>query len=71
MLRELEPATRGVYTGTVGWLGFFSVPGVNQLDDIGLCTLAEPDRFFSYRAMRRRGEADYGRNLSAIALKQN
>ena len=45
--------------------------GVTQLDDIGLCTLAEPDRFFSYRAMRRRGEADYGRNLSAIALKPN
>lgn len=43
--------------------------GVTRLDDIGLCTLAEPDRFFSYRAMRRRGEADYGRNLSAIALK--
>lgn len=45
--------------------------GVTQLDDIGLCTLAEPDRFFSYRAMGRRGEADYGRNLSAIALKAN
>ncbi|WP_428409847.1 peptidoglycan editing factor PgeF [Hyphococcus sp.] len=45
--------------------------GVTELDDIGLCTLAEPDRFFSYRAMRRRGEADYGRNLSAIALKAN
>lgn len=44
--------------------------GVTQLDDIGLCTLAEPDRFFSYRAMRRRGEADYGRNLSAISLKE-
>ncbi len=43
--------------------------GVTQLDDIGLCTLAEPDRFFSYRAMRRRNEADYGRNLSAIALR--
>ncbi len=45
--------------------------GISKLDDIGLCTLAEPDRFFSYRAMRRRGEADYGRNLSAIALKAN
>ena len=43
--------------------------GVTQLDDVGLCTLAEPDRFFSYRAMRRRNEADYGRNLSAIALR--
>ncbi|PQA86596.1 peptidoglycan editing factor PgeF [Marinicaulis flavus] len=45
--------------------------GVTQIDDIGLCTLGDPDRFFSYRAMRRRGEADYGRNLSAIALKRD
>ncbi len=43
--------------------------GVSRLDDIGLCTLAAPDRFFSYRAMRRAGEPDYGRNLSAIALR--
>lgn len=43
--------------------------GVTNVDDISLCTLAAPDRFFSYRAMRRRGEADYGRNLSAIAIK--
>jgi hypothetical protein len=45
--------------------------GVKQLDDLGLCTLAGPNRFFSYRAMRRASEADYGRNLSAIALKEN
>jgi len=45
--------------------------GVAHFDDINLCTLAAPARFFSYRAMRRHGEADYGRNLSAIALKAN
>lgn len=43
--------------------------GVTGVDDLGLCTLDRPDRFFSYRAMRRNGEADYGRNLSAICLK--
>ena len=42
--------------------------GVEKIDDIGVCTLAEPDRYFSYRDTRRRGAADYGRNLSAIAL---
>lgn len=42
--------------------------GVKALDDIGVCTLAESERYFSYRASRRAGEADYGRNLSAIAL---
>jgi hypothetical protein len=43
--------------------------GVDRLDDLGLCTLAEPERFFSYRASRRAGAADYGRNLSAVALR--
>lgn len=42
--------------------------GVAEVDDIKVCTLAAPDRYFSYRASRRRGDADYGRNLSAIAL---
>ncbi len=42
--------------------------GVAAIDDVDVCTLAEPERYFSYRASRRRGEDDYGRNLSAIAL---
>lgn len=42
--------------------------GVSRLDDIGVCTLASPDAYFSYRASRRANEPDYGRNLSAIAL---
>lgn len=42
--------------------------GVTMIDDIAVCTLAEPDRYFSYRDTRRRNEPDYGRNLSAIAL---
>jgi YfiH family protein len=37
--------------------------------DIGLCTYADPARFFSYRRTTHRGEADYGRLLSAIALE--
>ncbi len=43
--------------------------GVRQIDDIGLCTLDAPERFFSYRAAKRDGLAGFGRNLSAIALK--
>ncbi len=42
--------------------------GVNDIDDLSICTLAAPDHYFSYRASRQRGEDDYGRNLSAIAL---
>lgn len=43
--------------------------GVTHFDDTGLCTLGAPDRFFSYRAMKRQNERDYGRNLSVIALR--
>lgn len=42
--------------------------GVEAIDDIGLCTLGERSRYFSYRASGQAGESDYGRNLSAIAL---
>jgi copper oxidase (laccase) domain-containing protein len=35
---------------------------------VGLCTYAEPDRFFSYRRTTHRKEGDYGRLLSAITL---
>jgi len=42
--------------------------GVTKLDDLGLCTLANPGRYFSYRHARRLGQADYGRNLSTIML---
>jgi YfiH family protein len=42
--------------------------GVAQFEDLGLCTYADPDRFFSYRRMSQRGEPDYGRHINAIAL---
>jgi copper oxidase (laccase) domain-containing protein len=42
--------------------------GIEQFEDLGLCTYAEPDRFFSYRRTTRSGEADYGRHINAIAL---
>ncbi|HEX3708738.1 MAG TPA: peptidoglycan editing factor PgeF [Pseudolabrys sp.] len=42
--------------------------GIVNFEDLGLCTFAEPERFFSYRRMTRLGEADYGRHINAIAL---
>lgn len=42
--------------------------GVAALDDPGACTLGDAQSYFSYRASRRAGAQDYGRNLSAIAL---
>ncbi len=42
--------------------------GIDAFEDLGLCTYAEPERFFSFRRMTRLGEADYGRHINAIAL---
>ncbi|HZQ13523.1 MAG TPA: peptidoglycan editing factor PgeF [Pseudolabrys sp.] len=44
--------------------------GIDQFEDLGLCTFAEPERFFSYRRMTKAGEADYGRHINAIALAE-
>ena len=42
--------------------------GIANFEDLGLCTYAEPERFFSYRRMTQLGEPDYGRHINAIAL---
>jgi polyphenol oxidase len=57
---------------------FFDLPGyiASRLTaagvlaaDLSLCTYADEERFFSYRRATHRGEADYGRLLSAIVLE--
>jgi len=42
--------------------------GIVNFADLGLCTYAEPERFFSYRRSTHRSEPDYGRHINAIAL---
>ena len=42
--------------------------GIVNFEDLGLCTYAEPERFFSYRRTTQLGEPDYGRHINAIAL---
>lgn len=42
--------------------------GIRRVEDIGLCTYAEPSLFFSYRRATHRAETDYGRHVNAIAL---
>lgn len=44
--------------------------GVTNFEDLGLCTYAEPERFYSYRRTTQRGEPDYGRHVNAIALRE-
>jgi YfiH family protein len=42
--------------------------GVSEIEDLGLCTYAQPERFFSFRRTTHRAEPDYGRHINAIAL---
>jgi YfiH family protein len=42
--------------------------GIGEVEALHLDTYADPERFYSYRRSTHRGEADYGRQLSAIAL---
>ncbi len=42
--------------------------GIKNFENLGLCTYAEPERFFSYRRTTHRNEPDYGRHINAIAL---
>jgi YfiH family protein len=41
---------------------------VAGIDDAGLCTYADPERFYSYRRMTHLGERDYGRHVNAIVI---
>jgi YfiH family protein len=41
-----------------------------SIEDTALCTYADEQRFFSYRRTVHRGEPDYGRQLSAICIKE-
>lgn len=41
---------------------------IKSVEDLGLCTYADPARFFSYRRTTHRAEPDYGRHVNAIAI---
>ncbi len=47
----------------------FAAAGIGRFVDLGLCTYGDGQRFFSYRRATHRGEPDYGRLISAIALR--
>ncbi|WP_022682391.1 peptidoglycan editing factor PgeF [Sphingobium bisphenolivorans] len=43
--------------------------GIRQIEILGEDTYSQPERFFSYRRSCHRGEADYGRQISMIAVQ--
>jgi len=45
--------------------------GIGTIEDVEACTYADADKFFSYRRMTHRGEADYGRHINAIVLEES
>lgn len=44
--------------------------GIVNFEDLGLCTYAEPERFYSFRRATHQSEPDYGRHINAIALHE-
>ena len=42
--------------------------GIGEVEALNLDTYDDADRFYSYRRATHHGEADYGRQLSAIAI---
>ena len=42
--------------------------GIDEIEAVNLDTYADDTRFFSFRRASHRSEADYGRQLSAIAI---
>lgn len=44
--------------------------GLAGVEVIAQCTYADPHQFFSYRRTTHAGEPDYGRQISAIALRE-
>jgi hypothetical protein len=74
----LDPANERFFTGGPGNRPHFDLEGyvaarltaagIGGVEALGLDTYADADRFFSYRRATHRGEADYGRQISMIAL---
>jgi purine-nucleoside/S-methyl-5'-thioadenosine phosphorylase / adenosine deaminase len=49
-------------------LSRLAASGLTRIEALGEDTYSQSDRFFSYRRATHRGEADYGRQISLIAL---
>ncbi|HYD36152.1 MAG TPA: peptidoglycan editing factor PgeF [Allosphingosinicella sp.] len=49
-------------------LARLAAAGLTRIEALGEDTYSQPDRFFSYRRATHRGEPDYGRQISLIAL---
>jgi YfiH family protein len=70
-VRFFKPATRPAHAmfDLAGYIvSRLRRAGIESIEDLGLCTYADSEQFYSYRRSTHRGEADYGRHINAIAL---
>ena len=77
---ETDPDYAGFFTpSTRPGHAMFDLPGltVRRLTDAGvtaenldICTYADEERFFSYRRTTHRNEPDYGRQISALSIRE-
>lgn len=44
--------------------------GITQVENLAVCTYADPRLFYSFRRTTHRAEPDYGRHVNAIALAE-
>jgi YfiH family protein len=75
---QQEPGSERFFADSASGRPHFDLPafvvhrlvaaGIGQVEALHLDTYAEPDRFFSFRRSTHRGEADYGRQASLIAV---
>jgi YfiH family protein len=69
--RFFRPSARGGHAlfDLPGYIAArLAAAGIGRVEDVGLCTYGDAERFFSYRRSTHRDEADYGRHLNAIVL---
>lgn len=69
--RFLRPGSRAEHA-QFDLPGFIAIrlaeTGIGTVGDLGRCTYADPELFYSYRRTTHRREPDYGRLISAVAL---
>ncbi len=75
---EAEPENERFFSGGRGGhhrfdlegfvLSRLAAAGLGRVEALGEDTYSQPERFFSYRRATHRGEPDYGRQVSLIAL---
>ena len=70
-IRFFRPAERAghVYFDLPGYItARLQAAAVGTVENLGRCTYAEPEQFYSYRRATHRREPDYGRHVNAIVL---